>query len=70
MKIKLRCEEMGCPDAGVFHPVTLDVLGEWVSPRVYCRKHRKGRGHRFLDARTAVIQYGPDWRSRATETRP
>jgi hypothetical protein len=72
MKVKARCDEPGCLAAGAWHPVTMTSTPpiEWVSPRLFCKAHRKGKGHRFLEQREAERHYGKGWRLRATETRP
>ena len=58
MKLNSPCSETGCLNGGHFHPVNQHPLhGAWVSPKLYCLKHRKGKGSTFLDETTAVRRY-------------
>jgi hypothetical protein len=66
MNLRSPCDEPGCLNTGCSHPINDD----WVSPRLYCIKHRKGKARTFLDEMTAIRRYGKGWRDRATETRP
>lgn len=66
MKRRSPCDEPGCLDTGSSHPIT----DAWVSPRLYCMRHRRGKGTSFLDEAAAVRHYGKGWRAKATETRP
>jgi len=68
VKTKERCDEPGCKDAGGWHP--FDVKTDWVSPKLYCRKHRVGKASVFLERHQAIRRFGVGWRLRATETRP
>lgn len=71
MKLNSQCSEPGCLNGGHFHPVNQYPLhGAWVSPKLYCMKHRKGKGSSFVDEATAVRRFGKGWRLRATETPP
>ena len=67
MKTKERCDEPGCTDAGAWHPFSDD---DWVSPKLYCRKHRVGKATVFLERHQAIRRFGAGWWLRATETRP
>ncbi len=66
MKLRSPCDEPGCREVGSSHPVN----DNWVSPRLYCVKHRKGKGTSFMDEAAAIRRFGVGWRLKATETKP
>ena len=66
MKLRSPCDEPGCLEVGSSHPIN----DAWVSPKLYCMKHRKGKGTSFMDEVAAIRRYGKDWRLKATETPP
>jgi hypothetical protein len=60
MKTWTKCDEPGCREPGDFHPHN----GNRVSKVLYCRKHKKG-GEQYMTERTAILNFGSDWRTRA-----